>query len=68
VNPAIVIKNWGDDLPVLTMNGKKVFWGPDSRYGQVNTLAGTNLVVWLKLNAATSTDIELLSDRHRSID
>jgi len=67
VNPAIVIKNWGDDLPVLTINGKKVSWGSDARYGQVNTLAGTNLVVWLKLNAAISTDIELLSRRHRSI-
>lgn len=60
VNPAIVIKNWGDYLPILKINGKKVSWGPGDRYGQVNTLTGMNLVVWLKLNAVTSTNMELL--------
>ncbi len=37
VNPAIVIKNWGDQIPRLKVNGKAVSWGPDFRVGQVRT-------------------------------
>ncbi|HEX4022662.1 MAG TPA: LamG domain-containing protein [Acidobacteriaceae bacterium] len=65
VDPAIVIKNWGDSIPTLKVNGKTVPWGPDRRYGQVNTLEGTNLVVWLKLQSTKSTTLDLIPGTQR---
>jgi hypothetical protein len=60
MNPAIVIKNWGDQIPRLRVNGRAVSWGPDFRVGQVHTLEGTNLVIWMKLQATNLTTVELI--------
>jgi hypothetical protein len=60
VNPAIVIKNWGDQVPRLKVNGKAVSWGPDYRVGQVHTLEGTNLVLWMKLQSTSPTTVDLI--------
>ncbi|HYG34790.1 MAG TPA: LamG domain-containing protein [Clostridia bacterium] len=48
VNPAFVIKNWGEAGAELTLNGKKVPRGSRFRFGQRASLEGTDLVAWLK--------------------
>jgi len=59
LNPGFVIENWGDKEPRLKIDGKVVVWGPDFRYGHVNSLEGTNLIVWIKLQSSKSTLFEL---------
>jgi hypothetical protein len=61
LNPAFVVKNWGDREPRLKIDGKLVRWGPEFRYGRVNTLEGTDLLVWAKLQSTHSTTFALVS-------
>ena len=48
VNPAFVIKNWGDSNAVLKLDGKEIKRGKIFRFGHGHTLEGTDLIVWLK--------------------
>jgi len=59
VNPAFVIKNWGDVEPKLRIDGKPVARGSTFRYGFVPTLEGSDLVVWLQMQSAKPTSLEL---------
>jgi hypothetical protein len=47
VNPAFVIKNWGNKIPELMVDGKKIKSGDEFRYGIENSLEGTDLIVWI---------------------
>lgn len=58
LNPAFVIRNWGDAAPKLSIDGRKVTRGPDFRYGFVPTMEGNDLVVWLKLESTRPTRME----------
>ena len=62
MNPAFVVEGWGDATPRLTVNGKAVAWGKDARFGIINTLQRSNLVVWLRMESEASTVIELHAD------
>jgi hypothetical protein len=42
VNPAIVIKNWGDGEARTTLDGKPITAGKDLRFGHVQRLEGTD--------------------------
>lgn len=53
VNPAIVIKNWGEDGARLQIDGKRVTRGKDFRYGRMQKLEGTDLVVWIQKESTT---------------
>jgi hypothetical protein len=57
VNPAIVIKNWGDQAGELKINNKPVAWGKDFRRGYVKHLDGTDLVVWIRQSSVTPVQI-----------
>ena len=61
VNPAFVIKNWGDETAAnLKVNGQPQSPGPNFRQGIVRDTDGSpSLVVWLNLESATAVDIEL---------
>ena len=59
VNPAIVIKNWGDADPKLVVNGKAIPRGPTFRYGHINKLEGTDLVIWANLESTKPTTFEI---------
>ena len=48
VNPAFVIKNWGQDPPALKINGENIKRGKSFRFGHRHTLEGSDLIVWLK--------------------
>jgi hypothetical protein len=48
VNPSFVIKNWGDNPVMLTLNGEELDRGKDFRYGTRETLTGLDLVVWIR--------------------
>ncbi|MHC4617089.1 MAG: LamG-like jellyroll fold domain-containing protein [Planctomycetota bacterium] len=48
VNPAFVIKNWGEAGARIKLNGEQVKRGKSFRYGHNHTLEGSDLVVWLE--------------------
>jgi Concanavalin A-like lectin/glucanases superfamily len=59
VNPAFVVKNWGEADPKLIVDGKPVAHGVRFRYGFVPHLEGTDLVVWLPMESTRPTRVEL---------
>jgi hypothetical protein len=48
LNPAIVIKNWGEGDARVTLDGKPVAAGKGLRFGHVERLEGTDLIVWVQ--------------------
>jgi hypothetical protein len=63
VNPAIVIKNWGDADPKLVVDGKAIPRGPKFRYGHISKLEETDLVIWANLESTKPTTFEISSPR-----
>lgn len=58
VNPAFVLKNWGDSDPKLSLDGKPVVRGTNFRYGFVPHLEGTDLIVWLATESTKPIKLE----------
>jgi hypothetical protein len=63
LNPAFVVKNWGDAEPKVRIEGKAVPRSSSFRYGFVPTLEGTDLVVWLQMESAQPTRVEIATGR-----
>jgi hypothetical protein len=59
-DPVVVIKNWGQDEAGLRIDGHQVPWSADARHGYEETLAGTDLVIWMKLQSAKTVRFELI--------
>jgi hypothetical protein len=59
VNPALVVKNWGDVMPKMQVDGKLVTWDSDFRFGLVRTIEGTDLVIWMNLQSRSTTRIKI---------
>jgi hypothetical protein len=62
VNPAIVVKGWGESRVRLKIDGKPVGWGTDSRYGIVRRLEGSDLVIWMRKESVTPIKISLVPE------
>lgn len=60
VDPAIVIKKWGDSKVHLRINGKPVSWGKDFRRGYVQKFDGNDLIVWIRQTSVTPLRIALM--------
>ena len=58
VNPALVIRNWGDAGVEVEVNGRDLPRGEDVRWGYRDTLEGRDLILWLKIES--SKPLELL--------
>jgi hypothetical protein len=59
VNPALVIKNWGDGEARLTLDAKPMKAGKDLRFGRIQRLEGTDLVVWIQTQATKPLRVRL---------
>jgi hypothetical protein len=59
VNPAFVIKGWGDADAALKINGKKIKRGKNFRAGLRDTLESTDLIVWLRTESTEPVKISL---------
>jgi hypothetical protein len=59
VNPAIVVKNWGDTGVRLKIDGKPIARGKDFRCGHVQKLEGTDLIVWIQKESTTPVKLTL---------
>jgi hypothetical protein len=58
INPAFVIKNWGEREAKVSINGKPTVGGGSFRYGLVPTLEGTDLIVWLQTQSEKPITVE----------
>ena len=62
VNPAFVVKNWGDTQVKLKLNGKEIPHGKTFRFGYERRLDGTDLVLWIQYETEQPVNIELQSN------
>jgi hypothetical protein len=59
VNPAFVIKDWGQADATIEVNGKSVPRGEDFRLGHPRTVKDKDLVVWVRAESADPLEIKL---------
>jgi len=60
VNPALVIKNWGEHAPRLKIDGQGISRGKEFRWGIEYTISGeADLIVWIKLQIPSLVKISL---------
>ncbi|MCX6343924.1 MAG: LamG domain-containing protein [Armatimonadetes bacterium] len=59
LNPAFVIKGWGDNIPNIKINGKLIAQGKDCRIGINYELDGADMVIWLKTQAASPVTVSI---------
>jgi hypothetical protein len=60
VNPALVIKNWGDAGVRVNLGGRPMAPGKDLRFGYVQSLERTDLVIWIQAQATRPLRIRLI--------
>jgi hypothetical protein len=61
VNPAFVIKKWGNTRAAIKVNGKLMGVNRDFRVGYEETPEGTDLIVWLKMKSDETTRFSVFS-------
>ena len=49
VNPAFIVKDWGESDVSLEVNSKPIQQGDDFRVGYEETATGKDLIIWLKM-------------------
>ena len=59
LNPAFVVKNWGEANATLTLDGKPIPRGKDFRFGHRQTLESTDLIVWIRTESQDSLTFRL---------
>ena len=59
VNPAFVIKNWGNSDVELKVNGELLTSDKDFFVGYEKTHTGTDMVLWIKSNSQKAMTFEL---------
>ena len=59
VNPAFVIRNWGDSDVHLRVDGKKVSQGKAFRVGHIRRINQYDLVVWLEMESDRKIEITM---------
>jgi hypothetical protein len=61
INPAFVIRDWGNKDLLLEINGREISRGKDFRYGRINKLEGSDLVMWIRYESMKPVQITLSS-------
>jgi hypothetical protein len=59
INPAFIIKNWGQKEAEVMVNGNKLQRGSDFRLAHKSTLSGSDLIIWLKYQSTDLANIAL---------
>jgi len=63
-NPAMVIEDWGEAVPEIILNGKKLTPGDDYSFGHQKNLNSTSLILWIKLRSTKSLELEIHQSSH----
>ena len=62
VNPAFVIKNWGNRGVSLAIDGNTIKRGKDFKFGHHRTAEGYDLIVWVRKEANEPVSFTLSAD------
>ena len=60
INPAVVIKGWGESDARLKVNGKGLRPNEGFRLGKNRTVDGTDLVIWIKAESTKPVEVVIL--------
>jgi hypothetical protein len=60
LNPAIIVKNWGNRKAKLTINGQNIPESKNFRQGIVSRPDGDDLIIWLRMESEKNVDAEIL--------
>ena len=63
VNACLYIKDWGGNEASLKIDGKVIARGKDFRLGKVQTLDGSDLVVWIKKETTQPFKITITAEK-----
>lgn len=64
VNGCFVIKNWGDEDPVVEVDGLVLKNGNGCRIGKIRTLEGSDLVLWIEKASTAPVKIAISSQEN----
>lgn len=56
---AILIRNWGEDAPSLSIDGKRVLWDKAFRDALIHRMDDTDLLVWIEKQSTRPVQIAL---------
>jgi hypothetical protein len=59
INPAVIIKNWGNRRASFLINGKNIKQGEDFKQGIRKSLEGDDLILWIRLDSKNPVEISL---------
>jgi hypothetical protein len=59
INPAFIIKNWGNRPATLYIDGKNMMLGEDFRQAIRKGMDGDDLILWIRLNSQSPVEITL---------
>ena len=59
LNPAIIIKNWGNQLSTLSIDDQNIMQGKDFRQGILKRTEGEDLIIWIRLNSEKPVKVSL---------
>ena len=63
VNPAFVVRDWGEMDCELKINGETIERGKDFRSGHVPNSEGTDLVLWVKFESKDTVKVEIFREK-----
>jgi hypothetical protein len=63
LNPAMIIRNWGNAQAELRVDGQRIADGKNFRQGIVSRPEGDDLIIWLRLESAKSTEVSVRAQR-----
>jgi hypothetical protein len=58
-NLAIVVENWGEESPELSIDARPVPRGKSFRFGHRRRMEGTDLVVWIEIERKTACEMKV---------
>jgi hypothetical protein len=61
MNACFVFRGWGDSIPQISVAGEDMTSSGKARVGQVRTLEGTDLLIWIEKESAVPVKMELKS-------
>ena len=56
---AILIRNWGEDVPSMSADGRSVLWDKTFRSALIHRLGSTDLLVWIEKQSTIPVQIAL---------
>jgi len=65
LNPAVIIRNWGDRIPTVSINGKSFTRGSGLKFGHITGAQGYDLVIWLEIEAVSNTTVTISPSNER---